>query len=300
MDAQGTLNPPRASVDILSRSAALVAVAHHAGLLDRIWQDHDVDRWSRTLPESLRPEFGPALNEFRIRPVETIERYRSGNLSSNSLPDALGKCLLDELDTRTQKRTGSTFTPRSLAAQVAHTALRHWRRLHRSGTNPRTIIDLSCGPGVFLSACQSLFQEGTTICGADKRPLAVAYARLLCWSQNADWRLGCQDSLLAMPPSSSLFSEESSVFRGIPMDILIGNPPFIRSPLLNPLYCDEIRSAYPSTRDGNFDLSIAFIEHAIDSLAEGGPCLLHPDKQIHDLGIRTPHLQASCKRCSGA
>lgn len=226
-------------------------------------------KWRSQFPDDLQEEFRPAFEEAAVIPDDSVANVLSFSRARYPLPDVLAGELLREDSPAAAKRRGSVYTPAWLAARVTRNALAHWRRLHRSGRGPEVIADLSCGVGVFLDACAKALGSGVRIMGVDKDPRAVAYARLLAWVTHSDWTISCGDTLLARRSRRLLFDFAGPEADTPHYDVLIGNPPFVRSALLPPSYADRLRIGYPSTDKGNFDLSVAFVEHAIDSLNEG-------------------------------
>ncbi len=183
--------------------------------------------------------------------------------------DLLGEICLASQTLDDPKEAGQIFTPSWLSKIVARDALSHWRRLHRDGGQPGLIGDVSCGAGVFLSAARRTFGSDIQVIGIDSDPTCVAYAKLLGKATDQRWQLASLDSLLGR------ISHEQwrGVSEEIPKegyDILIGNPPYIRSQSLGKDYRIALKSAYPNMSSGNFDLSIFFLDHAIKTLAPGG------------------------------
>jgi DNA modification methylase/methylase of polypeptide subunit release factors len=187
-----------------------------------------------------------------------------------TLPDLLGNLLLKEDGQNSNKVRGAVFTPYWLAERVSRNCLAHWQRLHRSGRKPNLVADVSCGVGVFLLTVDQVFGADTKIIGADNHRPSLAYSKLLAWALNKDWELHCEDSLLTAPHTRTLFRPEGGATGREGFDILIGNPPYVRSSSIEKGYSQEIRSHYPSTSSGNYDLSVAFVEHALETLSPGG------------------------------
>ena len=183
--------------------------------------------------------------------------------------DLLGDICLASQPLDDLKEAGQIFTPAWLSKIVARDALGHWRRLHRDGGQPRLIGDVSCGTGVFLSAVRGTFGPDAQVIGIDSDPACVAYAKLLGKVTGQQWQLSSFDPLLG----HTSLEQWRGVSDEIPRegyDILIGNPPYIRSQNLDKDYRNLLKSAYPNMSSGNFDLSIFFLDHAIKALAPGG------------------------------
>ena len=183
--------------------------------------------------------------------------------------DLLGDICLAAHTLDDPKEAGQIFTPSWLSKTVAKDALGHWRRLHRDGGRPRLIGDVSCGAGVFLSAVRRTFGADATVIGVDSDPACVAYAKLLGKATGQQWHVSTFDPLLSYT-SLEQWGGASDEIPSEGYDILIGNPPYIRSQALDEDYRNSLKSKYPNLSSGNFDLSIFFLDHAIQTLAPGG------------------------------
>ena len=232
--------------------------------------DAAVGRWFSSLDPDLESFFAP------VQPV--LSRMLGEALSANiiALPDLgtvadfLAAQLLRETDPDSAKRRGAIFTPDRLARFVTRNAVAHWRRLHRSGRQPGIAADLSCGIGVFLAALESEFHGSLRVIGADIDPTACHYAQAFAFASRAAWDVRCTDTVLSDTDEVPLLASSSGT-EGLPhLDLLIGNPPFVRSQTMDPRYTVRLRARYPSTRRGNFDLSVAFVENAIERLTDRG------------------------------
>lgn len=209
-----------------------------------------------------------ALDSWSGSVRESVSLLCDENL--HNLPDLFGELRLSEEQVGTPKRRGAIYTPSWLASRVTRNALGHWRRFHRSGKPPRAIADVSCGVGVFLVEARSTFGSLPEIYGMDNDPGAVAYCQLLNEALNDAWIVSRTDSVLATDQEPGLASGEATRSHEIEIDILLGNPPYVRSQLLDRDYANELRHLYPSVTTGNFDLSVIFVEHALRALAPGG------------------------------
>jgi methylase of polypeptide subunit release factors len=226
--------------------------------------DGIVDR----LPSKIRLSFAGPLDEL-TRFAEPALESVVGSYAGTRLEDALAECLLEDEDAATLKRRGAVFTPSWLARRVSSNAANWWRRLHNDAAPPQTVADLSCGAGAFLAACADVFDDQTEVVGLDIHERSVEYAHLLRAAYRRNWNLACADSLAYYSPQSTLFQDQVVGGRNN-FDILIGNPPYVRAANLQPSYAQFLREHYESMARGNFDLSVAFIENAIENLSDGG------------------------------
>jgi len=164
------------------------------------------------------------------------------------------------------KKKGMIFTPLTLVNHVTNEALMHWRRLHRSGRLPKIIGDVSCGIGAFPMQMQRLFSENTTLIAIDSDQLSISFTTLLCAATGNNWEIQCCDPLIECNLQRNAFKN----IKTQQYHLLIGNPPYVRSQLLDHRYRMQLKQSYPDSTKGNFDLSILFIEHALRSLVPGG------------------------------
>ena len=260
--AQTVAEPRLQSLIALARLASITRSEQAS--LDSIY------RWYTGLAPDLQNFFKAAIPQ-RSRFFEEFLAENCLNLPDiTKIADFLAEQLLQEEGAQIAKERGAVFTPTWLARRVTRSALQHWRRLHRGGSLPQTIADLSCGTGVFLFELHSEFPSAHRIIGADIHPVACAYSRALSYALGTAWEIFCQDTLLLQPPNPDLFTSTNKNRKFLSFDLLIGNPPYVRSQLLPSSYSADLRTMYPSTRYGNFDLSVAFIENAIEILGNGG------------------------------
>ena len=256
-------------------AASLIAVRHgnqevNLALAQWLHGGDAEETWERIDRHLDLQEFIPAKMEFLKWDIGLRRLLIQALTPLVSEPeDLLGDICLASHALDDPKEAGQIFTPSWLSKIVARDALGHWRRLHRDGGQPGLIGDVSCGAGVFLAAVRRTFGPDTQVIGIDSDPACVAYAKLLGKATGQQWQLSSFDPLLG----SISHEQWRGVSDEIPRegyDILIGNPPYIRSQNLDKDYRDVLKSAYPDMSSGNFDLSIFFLDHAIKALAPGG------------------------------
>ena len=192
----------------------------------------------------------------------------NGNLPSD-LFDRLVDVLSDDDETKTK---GAVFTPSWLARSLVNTALRHWETLN-PGSQVSLAADLSCGVGVFLAELAAKLTMARVV-GVDNCSEYVSFARFLN-SQFGNVEIHSADTLLSLHNSGQLMFD--SITSSIPdtgYNIVVGNPPYVRSQLLDPNYSRQLRDLYPDFTVGNFDLSSLFLAHTLDALAPGGVATL--------------------------
>jgi DNA modification methylase/methylase of polypeptide subunit release factors len=222
------------------------------------------------LPTDMKHDFSDSLSELSRFPREDLKRIiKEVGESSAPLADILSDARVAEEPVERLKPKGVILTPYWLASRIARNASKHWARLHRTGKKPLLIGDLSCGTGVFLLAAENCFGRSAKIMGQDIDAKSLKYAKLLRYINKSDWEITQGDSLLTSGHvDQTLFDLERE--KGPKFDVLLGNPPYIRSQLLDKKYTNVLSDHYPSLSYGNFDISVAFLEHAIRNLNEGG------------------------------
>lgn len=198
------------------------------------------------------------------------------------LGDMHQMCLSQPLDddARDERRTmGAHYTPPSL---VDYMVARSTAALNaRDTANQISILDPSCGCGAFLVgmlryiATQSV-KSPLNLCGSDIDARAVMLARLsliLSALQNCGHR---SPSVPALPGDRDLRVQDylaADAWRNEHFDLIIGGPPFIRVEQLHkidPQQVQQYRSRFLTTRSGQFDLYMPFIEKSINLLTPGG------------------------------
>lgn len=251
---------------------ALLATAYTRSIADQVEIGNNPREFSsklkRSLPSSLASDFQDELTELKEIAFATAERHLS-DIRQQPLADYLAQCLIEEQGYDRTKLRGAIFTPSWLARHVTLRAAKAWSQTHRDGRQPKTIADLSCGVGTFLSAAEACFRSAPKIIGFDVDARTIQFAMLFNYALKSNWRLECSDSLKLLSKQKTLFSDKRQNLVE-PFDILLGNPPYVRVSNLDQKYANFVRSNYESVATGNFDLSVAFIESAIENLKEDG------------------------------
>ena len=215
------------------------------------------------LPAKFREEF---REWFTGLSLAELEGMRADSKAEGESINSLGARLFapDEA-----KAKGAIFTPDWLAYRITYEAIRHWRRLNPGKGEPSLAGDLSCGPGAFLAQLRNLLPKDTTIVGTDSCPEYVCLARL-----NAVGRRPCViESLDTLTDLRQVQTDLFDETLGVPAegyDLIVGNPPYIRSQLLNAAYARTLKGLYPEFTAGNFDLVVLFLAHTLGALAPGG------------------------------
>lgn len=228
-----------------------------------------IDFLEQRIAEQFRDHLEPALNAARSISVATLDTL-SSELDQRGLAECLSRAVVDGSSVPTRQRQGMVHTTHAVAKTITNEALWWWRTQNPDLNAPQLLGDLSCGSGVFLMCLQDLnLPSSTRIVGADTDLTSILSCELLRARLDAHWELVHIDSLLAVGESETLFDASAAVeLRDF--DLLVGNPPYVRSSRLEREYINQLRHAYKTLPRGNFDLSIAFIEQATRCLKPNG------------------------------
>ena len=173
----------------------------------------------------------------------------------------------------TTKAGGVHYTPTVLASFVAANALEY---IETAGG--LRVLDPACGDGALLAAVVGLVPPECELelVGCDKDPAAIeaAEARLVGLSAgNVSWSLETCDFLseaaALREASSSLFGNSpESASLAKPFDLVIANPPYVRTQTLGAEESRRLADVFGLT--GRVDLYHAFAVAMTESLREGG------------------------------
>lgn len=171
---------------------------------------------------------------------------------------------LDSLDRDYTRKNGIVYTPVWLASHITTTAFIQWEKFNR-GKKATSACDLCCGTGIFIDELLTQIKErcwDTKISAFDIDNNALAIANKFYGSSNNIKKIVNKNVILDLENTSSETNDK--------YDIIVGNPPYINSSQLDIDYKKIIRSNYLSASDSTFDISVIFIEKALNSLASGG------------------------------
>jgi len=146
-----------------------------------------------------------------------------------------------QLDHVGRRSRGAFDTPVDMARRVVSSAM-------AAVDGPiQTCLDTACGTGAFLLAAH---EAGVPeVYGTDIDETALAVAQIAVPSA----RLLCEDALKYGPP----------------VDLIIGNPPFVPPERQSAELRGELRRRYPWLR-GRFDLAVPFAAAAVERVRPGG------------------------------
>lgn len=192
------------------------------------------------------------------------------------------------------KSTGSYFTPHILALDMTKAAAQRWLKNNPEEIGNALWYDPCVGGGIFPTViAEYLLAEGVPaqvikkkITGFDINPLftEATKIRLALILSKADpknfldfyydltERIICGDSLLMYPEEKGIFSADKPL-----VDIVIGNPPYVRSNSVSTQTKETLRGLYPSIWSGTTDLYMFFIAHGLNALKNDGVlCYVSP------------------------
>jgi adenine-specific DNA-methyltransferase len=193
----------------------------------------------------------------------TVFQEAHFELIQRGLPDIFGVPSPASVSTKTE--SGVHFTPPGLARAIVEQAL------HAYGPLPSeiTILDAACGSGSILyEALRTLrdlgYRGNVKVVGFDESPYAVEMTRFLLSALQHDYpdfhiksvNIECRDSLDDQPWPVA--------------HIILMNPPFVSLRGLNPPQKKLLVKTLGRFSRGRPDLSMAFVERGLQSLAPNG------------------------------
>ncbi len=212
-------------------------------------------------------------------------------ITSNLIAEIVYQVELRDSDV---KRSGSYFTPHVLAADMVNVAAQNWKRDRSSEIENAIWYDPCVGGGIFPVAIARFLLEQKMpperivdrITGSDINPLfaQATRIRLALVLSKGDLKkftqlynrclnsISEEDSLLNFSEISDFFAKPQKK-----VDIVIGNPPYVRSNNLSPDVKKSLRMLYPSIWSGTTDLYMFFIAHGLNALKTHGVlCYVSP------------------------
>lgn len=169
------------------------------------------------------------------------------------------------------KTTGATFTPKELSVFLAKSISCYTNSAHQN------VLDPACGEGELLIAMGDILSESDidfTLTGydANEQYLSFAQERVLRFGVE-NTKFIYEDFLQAIDVSSyqsslGLFQEYNKSSVNNSFDIVIANPPYVRTQLLGTEQAQELARKF--NLKGRVDLYYPFLIAMTESLKEGG------------------------------
>ena len=252
----------------LAEAAALTAIAINDGRTDTRTFRSTLKRIEQSATPSLRPPLDEAVSQAHLFGRSELESFAL-RLRAASLAECLSEISTKAMSSEQIKANGAIHTPPVLADFIVQGAYKRWARQNPDSAGPMKVGDLSSGAGAFLNALAKLpLPAECRVHGIEKDLASVVCSDLIKIATKANWELSCADSLSRSARQSSLLDQSIPENNGF--DLLVGNPPYVRSPNLPATYVATLRNTFETIPSGNFDLSIAFLEQAIEKLRPNG------------------------------
>ena len=177
------------------------------------------------------------------------------------------------IDAKLKKETGATFTPPNLADFISDKILKYLK----CDKSKIKVLDPACGAGALLSSIAhklKLKNVNFELVGYDANQdfLEIAEENLKHLSLNGSLTLNKADFLKKIDPQKkqpSLFIQpDAKEFINNSIDIIIANPPYVRTQILGADYAQEIAKKF--NLKGRVDLYHPFLLGMSYALKEGG------------------------------
>ena len=183
---------------------------------------------------------------------------------------------IDEAMQRDSRREqGAFFTPYPLVDFVVSETLRSWHSSKSQSRETIKVLDPACGDGRFLVTAY-----GHAI-ATDKniRPELLGFERDGGFANAARKAIG-ENGLVS---EIEALTESPKKLEGT-IDVVVGNPPYLRSVALaksDPELWNALKGAYLATSHGEWDLYGAFLEHKLRWLSpEGEAGMIIPSRWL--------------------
>lgn len=201
---------------------------------------------------------------LEVKDIGEICKNVNGNVDNQDVFLVAGDYLSDEI---TKKNQGAVFTPKWLAQMITERTISHYKEYFNE--QPIYVGDLSCGSGTFLNQLAINLEIDSKIYGNDINKEYIFAAKLLNQFENVEF--ACLDTLIKLNNSEqiSLFEDES-ILKNKEYDLIVGNPPYVRSQILEESYIEVLKKNYEGYLDGNFDLTVPFIVNTFNLLKDKG------------------------------
>ena len=262
-------NKSEADPRVLAEAVAYCALEMSGRIFDQKKFGGNLQKIIRTSNPRFTKELTKAITVAKKFSSDRI-RALGVELNECSLLEVLTKNTLENLPRAQIKLNGATHTPLHISRYITRNAFKWWKKQNPKNKSPEVIGDLSVGVGSFLLALhiEGIGQDSRII-GIDSDLHSVLCCELLRISLGAKWEIYHSDSLLTVSKGKDLFSQKS-ILGDLEFDLLIGNPPYVRSSNLPTAYVNELRDKFDHINKGNFDLCIVFLEQAQKMLRPNG------------------------------
>ncbi|MHA1613023.1 MAG: Eco57I restriction-modification methylase domain-containing protein [Promethearchaeota archaeon] len=158
------------------------------------------------------------------------------------------------------RKNGIIYTPTPVSRFIIEWILMKELDISKNENKPLLIADIACGTGQFFSDWMKISlnysnSSNWEFWGLDRDENAIEIANLLDFDSNHFFH------------SDSLF--DSNLMQENQFDIILGNPPYIKSSAIPDEYWKNIRNSY-SCAFSKFDLAVVFLEKIVQLLKPDG------------------------------
>ncbi|QDR73590.1 N-6 DNA methylase (plasmid) [Limosilactobacillus reuteri] len=176
------------------------------------------------------------------------------------------------------KKIGAHYTPDSLSIFIAD-KLKHYYLLENKNQTDKkiTILDPSCGEGNLLLAFQKASKDfNYTGLGIDINAEAIETAKEKLQSDSFEFYT---DDFLSIFKEPDLFNTNTLIEKVKNIDLIIANPPYIRTSVLGANYAQQLSSAF--NLSGKLDMYQVFLKAMTMTLKDNGIiCVITPNKYL--------------------
>lgn len=235
-------------------------------------------------------DFPTVIASGRANMIEKIiSTVRVADLSNTDEAMISSLFFSDEVVLSNRASDGIVETPKAVAALIVFLAFQRWREINtETSSDPRDLrwLDPCSGAGVFSCEILKLYINKfhaknvadlpfitvaelssiglvATLCSI-KRILEEHRLSFSDYLDSNKLTLHLGDSLFQFPEVKDIFSEREE------FDLVVGNPPYVRSTRIPVSYKNSLRSLFPESFNGSADLYTYFVSSGISNLRKNG------------------------------
>ncbi len=265
---------------VYSATAVLLEIMNRYGI-----------KYSRKEVESIHVNYERVIDQ-----ISSLKKY-----SDKMLEQFLFDMLTDGMDQESRKKTGSERTPDEIADYMLNLIC-----YGGTDTVDKSIVDPSCGTGVFIAKITERFADALKATGRSEeiKTLLLKEKVIRGYDTRQDNVYITKIVLISVLIYRGLIRNIEDILeliQELPIyckdflktnektDFIVGNPPYIRLQNLSESYRDFVKNNFVSAT-GRFDIYTCFIEKADKSLkVDGKLCLITSNKYLtanYGVGIR--------------
>ena len=191
---------------------------------------------------------------------------------------------LDCMQYKSVKKNGVIYTPIEIVNKMISIT---------SPTPHMTIIEPTCGHGTFLFALLEYMQHTHSLHGMELYNWFIDKVVAIDISDNTVDELKeililyfYKHFNISVPVFDNICIADSLFYpHPYTFDLCIGNPPYVRTKNLDPVYLTTLRNTFASCKKGNVDIYYAFIEKY--SMAANQLCFITPNSFLVNVSAKT-------------